>query len=177
VSLQAALSAAAVVGCFSWPAAADSFWLGRLMWHCSFWLSIFALISSVHERMLAQIPDKLLTVRYDNLDLNYLLGVLLRRVEQKGRDNTSTVARGHVVGIISDESVQKAVDSAGTTWEIDPALVWIWQAPVMLMNYSWITFLVGYECYLLTPLINSEHKTWNTAKSVSNSDIEARAGH
>lgn len=49
--------------------------------------------------------------------------------------------------------------------EADPKMVWVWQSPLMLMSFSWVTFLVGYELYLLTPLIRQD--VWTVESTVS----------
>lgn len=35
-------------------------------------------------------------------------------------------------------------------------MIWVWQCPTMLMSIAWMFFLVGYEIYVLTPLIRLE---------------------
>lgn len=57
VQKGAALSAAAVIGCFSWPNVDKSFWLAQLAWHISVWLSVFALVSSAQQRFLEKLPN------------------------------------------------------------------------------------------------------------------------
>ena len=53
----------------------------------------------------------------------------------------------------------------GVRLEADPKMVWVWQSPLMLMSFSWVTFLVGYELYLLTPLIRQD--VWTVESTVS----------
>jgi uncharacterized membrane protein (DUF485 family) len=45
-------------------------------------------------------------------------------------------------------------------------LFFLWQTPLMLMNYSWLMFLIGYELYLITPLV--KHASWTVQCTVSN---------
>jgi hypothetical protein len=120
--------------------------MARLFWHCSLWLSIFSLISSSQQRLLEQIPDKIHTLSDDELPRT------LRTMLRPQRVGVSDVESG-----VSDIMRQPPL-------VVDRKMVWIWQCPLMLMSFSWVTFLLGYECLVLTPLINM--KSWNTACSV-----------
>ncbi|KAH8747401.1 hypothetical protein BGZ57DRAFT_935655 [Hyaloscypha finlandica] len=148
VKKAAALSAAAVIGVFSWPDVGSSFWLARLFWNCSLWLSIFALISSAQSRLLEEFPES------DQASLAEIEVWRLLRFMLK--PSTSSTAK---TGLVD-------VEHANTEGEIPPKslgpnlwLIWLWQSPTMLMSFSWLFFLIGYEVYLLTPLI--EWSSWS----------------
>jgi hypothetical protein len=142
---QATLSAAAVIGCFSWTKVDESFWLGQLFWHISFWLSIFALISSAQQRLLERLPERHCNLSDDQI--RKALPVLLKLSKPSTRD------------------VESGCHSL--YFEVDPKLIWVWQNPMMLMSFSWVTFLVGYELYLLTPLIHQDSWTVESIVSVA----------
>ncbi|KAK7961102.1 hypothetical protein PG996_011742 [Apiospora saccharicola] len=56
VEKAALISAAVVIGVFSWPGTATSFWLCPTLWYSSLFLSIFALVSSSQLRLLEPLP-------------------------------------------------------------------------------------------------------------------------
>ena len=108
-----------------------------MLWQSSFWLSIFSLISTAQERLLDQIHEGTLTAN-DSLDVDVrpLLSLVLRPAREHG-------TRG------------KRLD----TMVIDLRLLWLWQSSLMLMSMSWVSFLIGYLLYVLTPLINRDDWT------------------
>jgi hypothetical protein len=63
---------------------------------------------------------------------------MLRPVDSNGRPSSDDIELGSL-----DEPLLC----------LDRKLLWLWQSPMMLMSFSWVCFLVGYEFYLLTPLI------------------------
>lgn len=142
-TMKAAIAAAAVVGVFSWPEVLSSFWLCPFLWHCSFWFSIFALISSAQHRLLEQLPK----CKADAADMS----------REEVRNATLLILR-------EKYSLQDRAESH--LWaEEDRALYWLWQAPMMLMSLSWVTFLIGFEAYVASPLLSGA--LWTVEKSVS----------
>jgi hypothetical protein len=136
------------------------------MWHCALWLSIFALISSVQERMLGQIPDRIHMAQGSDVDVIRLLRIVLG--PERHAQNSEAIAKGTKdIAAATESDIEATAGSTEKLWKIDYFLVWVWQAPFMLMHYSWITFLVGYECHLLTPLIKAEETRWTPARWVS----------
>ncbi|CAI6340598.1 unnamed protein product [Periconia digitata] len=129
VQRAATLSAAAVIGAKSWPDVVEAFWLARVAWNCSLFFSIMSLVSSSHERLLAQIPKE-------------------GDVNTQTRTAMLTVLVPEKLKYSEDEQVPGAPELRVSWW-----LLFLWQTPMMLMHYSWVTFLVGYELYLITPLI------------------------
>jgi len=105
------------------------------MWQISLWLSIFALVSSAPERLLAMIPDDILEMELSETEEAALLRIVLTR------PGASLGQAGHSEDLV-----------------VDLKLLWVWQSPMMLMSLSWVTFLMGYTLYGLTPLI--QHSNW-----------------
>ncbi|RGP61341.1 hypothetical protein FLONG3_10575 [Fusarium longipes] len=54
----ATLSGAAAIGVFSWPTTEKAIWATKMFWNWGLFCSIFALISSAHQRLLRYLPDK-----------------------------------------------------------------------------------------------------------------------
>ena len=140
------MSAAAVIGVFSWPDTSECYWLARLCWHCSFWLSVFSLLSSMQGRILDQLPKD----RYNTLSearLQLLLRIVVTRQSRYKSDLES-----------KKTSVKLVIQS-------DLFMIFFWQSSLMLMSYSWAPFLVGYALYLLTPVVYVD--TWTIEQTVS----------
>lgn len=102
-----------------------------MFWHWSLLNACFALISSVQQRFLTELPEK-----KDEIDAwrPCLLGVL---------------------------NLALGINHSDKTWSgprpISCAMVWVWQTPMMLMNYSWVLFLLGYAIHILTPIFDGKH--------------------
>ncbi|KAK3311775.1 hypothetical protein B0H66DRAFT_546142 [Apodospora peruviana] len=152
VRSAATLSAAAVIGAFSWPAITDAFWLATLLWQSSLWLSVFALISSAQDTLLEQIPDRLLDLDLSGAEVNALLRIVLKTSAETS-DN----------------------DHPGNHLVADGWLIWVWQTPMMLMSLSWVAFLVGYALYIITPFINNRG-TWTVHSTTAVISLIVGAG-
>lgn len=92
-------------------------------------MSTFALISSVQQRLLHQLPENASQTFNDK---GYIIALSLFLQPPVPRDET---------GIMSER-------------RISMMMLWLWQCPMMLMNYSWVFFLVGYALHLLTPVFD-----------------------
>ena len=145
-SLQSTMSAAAVIGVFSWSNIGESYWLARLCWYCSFWLSIFSLLSSTQNRILDQLPKDQHEI-INEARLQLLLRIVLTSHNCHKSDLES-----------KRTNMNYAVQS-------DLFMLFFWQSSFMLMSYSWAAFLVGYALYLLTPVIDVD--TWTVEQTVS----------
>lgn len=140
--VKAALATAVVIGIFSWQDVSTTFWISHPLWHFSLSLSIIALISSAHQRLLEKLPNtKEITT---NLSVNETLGLL--RVILRPARNIS----GECTDIEKGESLPRLVPSN--------RLIWVWQSPVMLMSLSWFWFLIGFLCHLLKPIFTCDLK-------------------
>ncbi|KAK8849083.1 hypothetical protein PGQ11_015563 [Apiospora arundinis] len=150
VEKAALLSAAAVIGVFSWPGTATSFWLCPTLWYSSLFLSIFALISSSQLRLVEQLPRTTEEVALlSNEEIRRLMLCIGR--EDRKRTSERRLEEGNEL----------------PCFKTDPILTWTWQSPMMLMSYSWLLFLVGYLCYVLTPLIPRDQVGTRPAVEVS----------
>jgi hypothetical protein len=101
-----------------------------MLWHWSFFMSTFSLISSAHQRLLRHLPEK------DNLDyseeqIRLALNLFLHPPVKPGNLGAKLEPR-----------------------RISRRMLWIWQCPTMLMSYSWVFFLVGYALHVLTPIFD-----------------------
>ncbi len=127
-ALQAALSAAAVIGVFSWPTAETTVWAAKMLWNWSFFMSSFSLISSAHQRLLRHLPEGESSDCSDEklqLALNLFLQPPVKPASLSAKPESRRISK---------------------------RMLWIWQCPVMLMSYSWVLFLVGYALHVLTPV-------------------------
>lgn len=131
VGKAAALSAAAVVGVFSWPTAEKTIWVAKMLWNWSFFTSCFALISSAQQRLLRRLPgpeddDLVFPDEQVQIALNLLLQPVLK-VPDGGKERGRRVSR---------------------------RMLYVWQNPTMLMSYSWVMFIAGYALHILTPVFD-----------------------
>jgi hypothetical protein len=141
---KATLSTVAVIGVKSWPDTVKSFWLAQVAWNYSLFFSILSLVSSSQESLLEN----------------------LHRGDDGGDPDTRLREALLVVLVTSrDEDVERTTRTQGPSLVSSPWLLLLWQTPLMLMHYSWLTFLVGYELYLITPLI--ELRGWTAQCTVS----------
>jgi hypothetical protein len=146
-SLKSTVSAAAVIGVFSWPAIEDGYWLATGLWHCSLLLSIWAGISSAQQGWLLVRMPPLQAESASQADLR----LVLRSVLRQAVDGSLPVCdlSGHVSG----------------KEKIDWNMVYIWQVPIMLMSYAWATFFLALTLHICTPLI--EGGEWGRDHKVS----------
>ena len=112
--IQAALSAAAVIGVFSWPTTEKTVWAAKMLWNWSFFMSTFSLIGSAPTRLLQHLPDKDDTV-YDELKIQRALNLFLQPPAE--------------LASLSGKIGRR---------QISRRMLWVWQCPAMLMSYSWI---------------------------------------
>lgn len=103
-----------------------------------------ALISSSQERLLERLPK----VGEEGYDAQLQEGLLM--VLAPCRGNAGDLEKAEVVSLRPSS-----------------LLLFLWQTPLMLMHYSWLMFLVGYELYLITPL--TRHASWTLQCTVSSS--------
>jgi hypothetical protein len=97
-----------------------------------------SLISSSQDRLLIKVP------RREDVDMAIRDALLVMLVPNKSRDMEQAKEAG---------------------MRCSRRLLFLWQTPLMLMHYSWVTFLVGYELYLITPLVR--HESWTVQCTVS----------
>jgi hypothetical protein len=98
-----------------------------MFWNWGLFLSLFALISSAHQRLLRYLPEKE-DQDFDDQQLEVALSLFL----------------------------QPLVERSGQKRRISRKMLWFWQCPTMLMSYSWVFFITGYALHLLSPLFDPD---------------------
>lgn len=126
ILLKAALSGGAAIGVFSWPTTEKAIWATKMFWNWSLFFSVFALISSAHQRLLRYLPQKA-DQDFNNEQFEVALNLFLK---------------------------PKAARN-GNKREVCRIMVWFWQCPTMLMSYSWVFFITGYALHLLSPVFDT----------------------
>jgi hypothetical protein len=112
-----------------------------MLWHWSLILSIFALISSAHQRLLRHLPsDKSCSGRLES------------GFQESFDDDKIKLALNLFLSPPLPPTGSNNKPPTPPTREISSRMVWMWQCPVMLMNYSWVLFLVGYGLHVLKPV-------------------------
>jgi hypothetical protein len=120
------LSGAAAIGVFSWPTTEDALWATKMLWNWGLFFSLFALISSAHQRLLRYLPERF-DQEFDDQQFEVALSLFLQPVIGQQR-----AAR-----------------------KISCRMLWFWQCPMMLMSYSWVFFVNGYALHLLHPVFDT----------------------
>ncbi|AEO58637.1 hypothetical protein MYCTH_2127689 [Thermothelomyces thermophilus ATCC 42464] len=136
VQVAGTLLAAAVIGSFSWDGSQQPHWIGPAAWYCSLILSFSAvLLASSQASIFRAVSDSVSREHGFSLVQELALVMAVQRTED---DAELPLTRG--------------LESARVRWN----LVFIWQAPTMMMSYSIIGFLVGLVVYVTAPLYNQE---------------------
>ncbi|KAK2600875.1 hypothetical protein N8I77_010379 [Diaporthe amygdali] len=159
VQLSGSLLAAAVIGSFSWPIPDTIHWLGPASWYASLIMSFCAVLLSSSEHFLyAATRD-----HAQHSDLRRRLNMVLKinggspgdlllpttpppspaqpRPVAQSASNAQTPAAARL-------QTNKPPVRARVRWN----MVFTWQAPMMLLSYSLIAFVVGLTICVLTPL-------------------------
>ena len=131
------MSAAAVIGVFSWPSAEKSFWLAKMFWHWSLIASFFSLISSAQQRLLRELPQQAPGAVVDDDRMQNLVQASLQLV------------------LSSDPTHKKDAQPPSLQ------MIWVWQSPTMLMSYAWMLFFLGYALHILTPVFEELQGDWS----------------
>lgn len=164
VITQGSLLAAAVIGSFSWPIPETVHWLGPASWYASLIMSICAVLLSASEHFLYAASRD--TTQHPDLRrrLNMVVRIkgggpgdlMLSPVPDppgpavQPQSQSSQVAQGS-----TGSSGGQGSANAGTPpvrAEVRWNMVFTWQAPMMLLSYSLIGFLMGLTICVLTPL-------------------------
>lgn len=148
-SFQGSLLAAAVIGSFSWPIPNTIHWLGPASWYASLIMSFCAVLLSSSEHFLyAATRD-----HAQHADLRRRLNMVVRIRGGGPGDLLLSTGPSH------DPAVQPQQPAQGSTTAMVPLraevrwnMVCTWQAPMMLLSYSLIAFVLGLSLCVLTPL-------------------------
>lgn len=165
LSSQASLLAAAVIGSFSWPIPETIHWLGPASWYASLIMSFCAVLLSASEHFLyaasrdtTQNPD---LRRRLNMVLSIKGGgpgdLMLSPVPDPPGPAVQPQSQSQqgAQGLTGNSGGQGRSVNAGTPSvraEVRWNMVFTWQAPMMLLSYSLIGFLMGLTICVLTPL-------------------------
>lgn len=99
-----------------------------MLWHWSFFMSCFALISSAHQRLLRHLPRTAEDVDFGKDRLAVALNLFLQ--------------------------LPTAPPAETDYRRMSMRMLWVWQCPTMLMSYSWVFFLAGYALHVLSPIFD-----------------------
>ncbi|KAI0443749.1 hypothetical protein F4803DRAFT_514068 [Xylaria telfairii] len=141
VLVAATLLSGAVIGCFSWAGRDQEHWLGPASWYCSLILSLFAILLSSTEAFIFN------TMKSSACSLPLRDRMSMICNIQGGVANT--VATGDRE---RGKSPMQPTERAIIRWN----MVFTWQAPMMLLAYSVIAFLMGTTVYIITPLYSDD---------------------
>jgi hypothetical protein len=132
---------------FSWPQVTSAYWLARALWYSSLLLAISAAITSAQhtsiiDSMAPTSPERPL----DIAELHYMRKVILRFSDEAASDI---------------ERNEFGETKPGFRARV---MLYIWQCPMMLMAYSWVTFGLALTLFICTPFIT--HQPWGDGKKV-----------
>ncbi|KAK5169170.1 uncharacterized protein LTR77_006479 [Saxophila tyrrhenica] len=138
VKIAGTLTAAAVIGVFSWPSTQETYWLAVGLWYSSLMSSFFSLVSSVHQRLLDAIPDV-----DDVSDTSVLqMGLKVALWELPPKHSACKNPPG------CRKPTTKELGEVKLTWR-NLFMIFLWQSSLMQMSWSCVTFLVGLALHVL----------------------------
>ncbi|KAI3342134.1 hypothetical protein F4824DRAFT_191594 [Ustulina deusta] len=141
VQVAATLLSGAVIGCFSWAAREKEHWLGPASWYCSLILSLFAILLSSAEAFIFSTINS----PAHSVPLRDRMSMIC---EMRGTIRDSVPAGDREKGKLPRPRTERA----SIRWN----MVFTWQAPMMLLAYSVIAFLMGVTIYITTPLYTDD---------------------
>lgn len=128
--VQSGLAAIATLSIFSWTDIGSSYWLATAFLYWSLSLSLWAVIVTAQQK---SVTRTLIVFREDSPEqLRLKLRVILR---------------------IPDIDLWKPQKSRRKTFA-ELNMLYVWQCPLMLMSYGWMTLLLGITLHVCTPLID-----------------------
>ncbi|KAI1270846.1 hypothetical protein F5Y07DRAFT_384966 [Xylaria sp. FL0933] len=142
VQVAATLLSGAVIGCFSWAAREEEHWLGPASWYCSLILSLFAILLSSTEAFI-----------FSTMKSSAHFAPLRDRMQMICEMQGSATRDLSTVG---DRERGKFPVPRSERAQIRWNMVFTWQAPIMLLAYSVISFLMGVTIYITTPLYSDD---------------------
>ncbi|KAI1119801.1 hypothetical protein F5Y10DRAFT_290944 [Nemania abortiva] len=147
VQVAGTLLSGAVIGCFSWNVRDEEHWdekLGPASWYCCLVLSLFAILSSSTEAFIfSSMKNSLRPISFQNR-----LSMIC---------HTENYPREVVYSApTNDSEMGKPVAPPPVHCHIRWNMVFTWQAPIMLLSYGVIAFLVGISVYIITPLYTND---------------------
>lgn len=125
--VKSTLSAAATLGAFSWPSTLHAPWQSSGLWYSSLLLAIFALITGAQHTALLET----IIVCKNDCALNDMRMYLHFFLKPACKD------------LEADQSASPSISNN---------MVFIWQTPLMLMGWSWISFVLALTLHIVRPL-------------------------
>ncbi|KAI0129347.1 hypothetical protein F4776DRAFT_167932 [Hypoxylon sp. NC0597] len=166
VQVASTLLSAAVIGCFSWEPRELEHWIGPAARYCSLVLSLFAILLSASQSFIFTTTNvrqarsrSFLSREVSNSSSSGVIAMICRIAKDSPESLLMTTAKprsrgGEVDDCEKGEAVipgsKPAVHNVKVSirWN----MVFTWQAPIMLLAYSMIAFLLGLTVYICTPL-------------------------
>lgn len=164
LSSQASLLAAAVIGSFSWPIPETIHWLGPASWYASLIMSFCAVLLSSSEHFLYAASRD--TTQHP--DLRRRLNMVVRIKDGAPGDLLTSTAAPPEPAVQPQAAAQATTGPTGGQNTVSPGpppvraevrwnMVFTWQAPMMLLSYSLIGFVMGLTICILTPLYDGRN--------------------
>lgn len=142
--VQSTLLAAAIVACFSWPERPTQHWIGPAAWYSGLILSITGVFLSSTMTFIFVTAKSSPKQRRLAEDLSIFAHVIVPDEEVV----TSTTNTNTTTGPVSRGPTQ----SRPMKISVKRNMIFVWQAPMGLMAYSAIGFIIGLMVYVSTPL-------------------------
>ncbi|KAI1317487.1 hypothetical protein F5Y16DRAFT_414611 [Xylariaceae sp. FL0255] len=144
VSVAGTLLSGAVIGCFSWNVRDEEHWLGPASWYCCLVLSLFAiLLSSTEAFIFSSMKNSPRPI-----PLHSRISMICH-TENYPREVTTALQP-------NDGERGESSEPHPVRCYIRWNMVFTWQAPIMLLSYGVIAFLVGISIYIITPLYSHD---------------------
>ncbi|KAI1458356.1 hypothetical protein F4805DRAFT_137503 [Annulohypoxylon moriforme] len=168
VQVASTLLCAAVIGCFSWEPHESEHWLGPAARYFSLVLSLFAILLSASQSFIFITMNRkqpghelqatsqtfssplkadtamVCDVKIISKQLPLNQGVTQRNIGREQGGSDMEKGKGMLTGLtVTPDEVEVSI-----RWN----MVFTWQAPIMLLAYSVLAFLVGMTVYACAPL-------------------------
>jgi len=135
IKTASTLCAAADIGIFSWPEIPTTYWVSRGLFYTSLSLSVWAIMTAAQQSaVIATFPE--IEIR-DRQGLRDIARVIIRSNVFSDPDPTSREAK-----------MRQTITAA--------SIEFVWQCPLMLMSWAWVSFLFGLTLHVLRPFIRRE---------------------
>ena len=141
---KATISAAANIGIFSWPDVPTAYWLARSLFFMSLSLSVAAVILGHQHRSIFSIqPD----IHLANQDVLLKIAYSVLGCRKSFGDEEESRPKG---GFPSEQPRLSKWALRNSTF--------LWQCPLMLMSWAWVTFTWGLSIHIITPLLFGQNE-------------------
>lgn len=184
---QGTVSAALTATVFSWPSVPDSLWYVRGLWYSSLILAVMALVASTQEDTLLEEMRRARLGSSSAFHSDCICSpcYVAERVRNRNKQNEANpkkvssmtepdfvsilplflrldYLRGAEFSVVDVESTMPFTENNVVASNL---MIFVWQCPLMLMSYSWASFVGALTLYLMQPFINQ--KAWNDDSKVT----------